>query len=371
MRFSMVSALMAAAATGVAAGVTPFLPHAVRADPPTKVKRDVAALATDTGFAAVGKINTGPFPADLNGSNKTYTWPVHTFEFESNGAALQMAYMDVPPCCMPNGKTLMMLHGKNFCSETWRDQIYHFTEMGFRVLALDNLGFCKSSKNATMQYSLAFQVWAYKGLLDALNLDTVVLMGHSYGGMLGTMFSFLMPQSIELFVSLDAIGAEPYTGAGLKYAPIDANIKQEASSNTASITGYESLYYYVGDMPDAAKEWVDMLNNIYWGSERNSFIQIQARIVDIVLTQPTTSYYPLITVPTFFTWGEKDLTYIGQWDPNMNGKLGNWKEFAPKVCASMKNCTAHQFDTYGHSTQVSNPPLYNQVTGDWIFSAMA
>ena len=51
-----------------------------------------------------------------------YPWPVSHFSFTSQGNALDMAYMDVKPA-MPNGKTVVLLHGKNFCAATWQDTI--------------------------------------------------------------------------------------------------------------------------------------------------------------------------------------------------------------------------------------------------------
>jgi pimeloyl-ACP methyl ester carboxylesterase len=43
-------------------------------------------------------------------------------EFVSQGAALDMAYMDVKPA-RPNGRTVVLLHGKNFCAATWAESI--------------------------------------------------------------------------------------------------------------------------------------------------------------------------------------------------------------------------------------------------------
>jgi hypothetical protein len=48
----------------------------------------------------------------------TYPWPVEHFTFASQGTALDMAYMDVKPKA-PNGRTMVLLHGKNFCAATW------------------------------------------------------------------------------------------------------------------------------------------------------------------------------------------------------------------------------------------------------------
>ena len=109
------------------------------------------------GFASAqvnGTIDNGPFPEDLNGSNFTYPWPVKVFRFSNQLQELEMAFMDVPPQNRANGKTIVMLHGKNFCGPTWEGSISLLTKVGYRVIAPDQIGFCKSTKPETYQFSL-------------------------------------------------------------------------------------------------------------------------------------------------------------------------------------------------------------------------
>lgn len=47
-----------------------------------------------------------------------YDYPVKTFSFDSQRQPLEMAYLDVAPSGKPNGRTLVLLHGKNFCAGT-------------------------------------------------------------------------------------------------------------------------------------------------------------------------------------------------------------------------------------------------------------
>ena len=74
-----------------------------------------------------------------------YPYPVRDFASNSQGERLTMRYMDVAPA-KPNGATVVLLHGKNFCAATWESQIAALTAAGYRVVAPDQIGFCKSSK---------------------------------------------------------------------------------------------------------------------------------------------------------------------------------------------------------------------------------
>ena len=47
-----------------------------------------------------------------------YPWPEFRFHFTSQRQSMQMAYLELKPE-KPNGRTAVLLHGKNFCSATW------------------------------------------------------------------------------------------------------------------------------------------------------------------------------------------------------------------------------------------------------------
>lgn len=108
---------------------------------------NASSAAASTAVAAVAGTSTATAPPDgpaygpeLQGFD--YPHPVHDFSFTSQGQTLHMAYMDVQPE-KPNGRTAVLLHGKNFCSATWGETITRLTDAGYRVIAPDQIGFCK------------------------------------------------------------------------------------------------------------------------------------------------------------------------------------------------------------------------------------
>ena len=103
-----------------------------------------------------------------------------------------MAYMDVKPA-HPNGRTAVLLHGKNFCAATWQATITALTEAGYRVIAPDQIGFCKSSKPAHYQFSFQQLAGNTHALLDSLGIDKATVMGHSTGGMLAIRYALMYP----------------------------------------------------------------------------------------------------------------------------------------------------------------------------------
>ena len=98
-----------------------------------------------------------------------YGWPVKHFTFTSQEQSLDMAYLDVKPE-KPNGRTVVLMHGKNFCAGTWDGTIRALSASGYRVIAPDQIGFCKSSKPMRYQFSFAQLAANTRALLDSLDI---------------------------------------------------------------------------------------------------------------------------------------------------------------------------------------------------------
>ena len=90
-----------------------------------------------------------------------------------------------------------MFHGKNFCSASWDTLVDRLRDAGFRVIAVDQIGFCKSTKPD--HYVFTFQQLAANthALLASLGISTVTIVAHSTGGMLGMRYALMYPDDVE------------------------------------------------------------------------------------------------------------------------------------------------------------------------------
>ena len=90
--------------------------------------RKVLALLLFMPLLTIGPAlaqESGPvYGARLEGFD--YPHPVQIFRFTSQKMPMEMAYMDVKPA-KPNGRTVVLLHGKNFCAATWEGTIAALT----------------------------------------------------------------------------------------------------------------------------------------------------------------------------------------------------------------------------------------------------
>ncbi|KAH7329059.1 alpha/beta hydrolase fold domain-containing protein [Stachybotrys elegans] len=329
----------------------------------------VAALQPAAVAAqASGTILDGPFPADLHGSNFTYPWPPRVFRFSSQLQELDMAFLDVPPCGAPNGKTAVLLHGKNFCAPTWNGTIRALSARGYRVVAPDQVGFCKSSKPAAYQFSLHQLAMNTRALLQALGVETFTLIGHSVGAMLSTRFALLYPEAVEELVLMCPVGLEDYIQKGVPYISIEASRATEAASTYASIRGYQQAVYYVNEWRPAYDVWVNMLVNIYYGSAREAFTKNQAQVVDMVLTGPVAPYFKDLKPRTLLVVGEKDRTAIGAaWaPPQVAATLGHFDVLGPQVASQLANGTLISYPDLGHTPQISHPDIFHSDLLGWL-----
>lgn len=141
----------------------------------------IAALAV----AGTAPAATAPVGANLERFD--YGAPVHWFQ----AGAVRMAYLDLAPTAPANGSTVVLLHGKNFCAGTWLETARALAARGYRVIAPDQVGFCKSSKPGDFQYSVPALATLTRDLLESLGIDRPVLVGHSTGGLIAMRYALL------------------------------------------------------------------------------------------------------------------------------------------------------------------------------------
>lgn len=146
--------------------------------------------------------------------------------FVSQGDALDMAYMDIRPS-KPNGRTAVLLHGKNFCSATWQATVAMLCEAEYRIIAPDQIGFCKSSKPAHYQFSFQQLAANTHALLISIGVNRAVLIGHSTGGMLAVRYALMYPETVDQLVLVDPIGLEDWKAKGVPWQSVDTWYQQE------------------------------------------------------------------------------------------------------------------------------------------------
>lgn len=333
------------------------------------MKTAVSALALAAGLTL-----SLPLPAESRTAygpqleGFSYPHPLEHYRFESQGKALQMAFMDVEPQGKANGRTALLLHGKNFCGATWERTIEVLSKAGYRVIAPDQVGFCSSSKPEGYQFSFAQLAHNTQALLEQKNIGRVTLIGHSMGGMLAARLALNYPQRVERLVLVNPIGLEDWQAEGVPYAPIDQLYQSELKTDFDSIKAYQQKFYYNGDWKPEYDRWVEMLAGMYAGDGKEQVAWNQAQTSEMVFTQPVIHEFSRIEAPTLLLIGGLDRTAPGanRAPEDVAKRLGNYPELGRRAAAMIPDARLVAFPDLGHSPQVEAPDEFHRALLDGL-----
>jgi pimeloyl-ACP methyl ester carboxylesterase len=306
-------------------------------------------------------VDAGPtYDARLDGFR--YPWPVELYSFRSQRQALEMAYMDVKPS-RPNGRVAVLLHGKNFCAATWETTITTLTNAGYRVIAPDQIGFCKSSKPAQYQFSFQQLAGNTHDLLESLGVNRVTMIGHSTGGMLAIRYALMYPSGVEQLVLVDPIGLEDWEARGVPWQSVDAWYQRELHTTAERIRAYERTTYYAGGWKPGYDRWVQMLAGMYRGPGRDKVAWDSALLYDMIYTQPVVYELGALRVPVLLMIGDKDTTAIGKdlAPPELRAKLGNYPVLGKMAAAQIPHAKLVEFPDLGHAPQIQAPDRFHKA----------
>ena len=120
--------------------------------------------------------------------------------FECDGH--QLHYLDSGPGRYR--KTALCLHSCIGWAYAYRNIIPHLQHHGYRVIALDLLGFGLSDKaNDVDELSLRAQSRRIAALIEALDLEDVTLIGHEMGASVAAQIPQLCPERVDALIAIN------------------------------------------------------------------------------------------------------------------------------------------------------------------------
>jgi soluble epoxide hydrolase/lipid-phosphate phosphatase len=116
------------------------------------------------------------------------------------------------------GFPVVMCHGFPELWYSWRRQIPALAEAGLRAIAPDLRGYGETEKPEPVEeYTIQKLVGDVIGLLDALDIEKAVLVGHDWGSIIAWSAAIMHPERIERLVSLNV----PYRGRSVMFPPLE------------------------------------------------------------------------------------------------------------------------------------------------------
>lgn len=319
--------------------------EAHRPEPPAPVQARASASASGAATRADPR-----FDAELSGS--VYPFPVRFFELSSQRQALRMAYLDVRPE-KPNGRTVLLLHGKNFSAFYWEPTIRWLTASGFRVLAPDQIGFGKSSKPSAYQFSFQALAQNTRALLDHAGVERVVVVGHSMGGMLATRFALQFPARTDRLALIAPIGLEDWKRL-VPARSVDDWYAAELKATPDSLRAYQKKAYYGGEWKPEYEALLTFAAGMTSHPDYPKVAWCSALTYDMIFNQPVLYEFSDLRVPTLLVIGLRDRTALGSaWaTPEVAAKLGDYAALGKRAAAAIPGAKLVELAGVGHLPQV-------------------
>ncbi|MBR0692606.1 alpha/beta fold hydrolase [Bradyrhizobium lablabi] len=309
-------------------------------------------------LAPVSAAEREPYGIGLEGF--PYPYPVQMLPLVNDGEQLRMAYMDVAPA-QPNGRTVVLLHGRNFPSSYWAPVIKTLTGAGYRVVVPDQVGFGKSSKP---QGDLHFDNLARNTvmLLDHLQIASADIVAHSLGGMLAVRIARAYPDRVNHLVLTAPIGLEDYR----LYVPPTPTEKILETEDKLTAEGYRKQLetnYALKLPPDQVTPFIDARFNIKGSAEYPRWLRAFVASAQLIYREPVAHEIPLISQPTLFVMGADDHNAPGR--PNapeaLRPKMGQNADLAKALAAKMPNARAEVIPNTGHLVFLEAPVKYDEL----------
>ena len=279
-----------------------------------------------------------PTPGDVQPGSITcdecpYPYPSKYLDISVYMQDVRMAYMDIAAQGTSNGHTVLLLHGNNFGGFYFKSIIDGLAKEGFRVIVPDQIGYGRSSKPVA-PYNLNSQARNTVLILRKENIERVMVVGHSMGGMLAARLATQYPKAVERLVIYNPIGLtdgrfdRPMT-------PIDESYQQTLKSDYQSIRA--SLGRYVAHNPKAWNAELETYTRIRYSwtlsADWPRLAMVQALIGQMLYADPVVYDWPHIQVPTLAFGGAEDMLlgpaarfqermqYLAKSIPNGNGRI--------------------------------------------------
>lgn len=286
--------------------------------------------------------------------NVRYAHPIKYFPISVEGQDVRMAYMDIAPTQLANGRTVMLFHGKNFGGYYWSDVIAALTSRGFRVVVPDQIGFGKSSK-PFIHYSFHQMAAWNKALLDALGIQKASILGHSMGGMLATRFALMYPEQTEKLLLENPIGLEDYRRF-VPYISADQQYATELKSTAESVRKYYRSSYFTLWKPEYEK-LVSVAVGVTHSADFPRWARVAALTFTMIYEQPVVHEFINIRVPTVLFIGKEDKTIVGKGllSPDQQALYGQYRLLGKQTAAKIHGAKLIEFDACGHIPHIEIP----------------
>lgn len=276
-----------------------------------------------------------------------WTWQGHSIEYTVMG----------------EGKPLLLIHGFGASIGHWQKNIPVLAKQGYRVFALDLLGFGGSAK-PHLDYTLELWQTQIKDFWQAHINEPTVFVGNSIGGLISLMLITEYPQIAAGGVLINCAG-------GLNHRPDELNLPLRLIMGTftklvsSPVTGKfifnnvrqktrirRTLYQVYRDRAAVTDELVEML---YTPSCDPNAHQVFASVLTAPAGPKPQDLLPKLQHPLLILWGEDD-----PWTPIKGAKIYQ------DLTSTNSQVEFYAIPSAGHCPHDEKPEVVNELLLNWL-----
>jgi pimeloyl-ACP methyl ester carboxylesterase len=282
-----------------------------------------------------------------------YPYNVKYDTIQSQRQHLAMAYM-YETVANPRG-TVMLFHGKNFNGSYWGETIKNLLMRGYNVFIPDQIGFGKSSKPVSYQYSFQVLSENTRIVMDKLKIGKVILLGHSMGGMLATRFSLMYPHRVQQLILENMIGLEDWQ-KWVFYKDVEFFFDRELKKSKDGVRQYMLTNYFHNEWKPSYDELLNLQTAFLQHPEYPVLAWNSALTYDMIITQPVVYEFRNLKVPTVLIIGQLDRTALGKdlVSKEVAAQMGNYPQLGKEIAAKIPSSRLIELPGLGHIPHVED-----------------
>jgi pimeloyl-ACP methyl ester carboxylesterase len=164
-------------------------------------KRDLAiAVGGAVGVAVAVKLLTRSASVRWEDVSDKVVHAEHSHFIHVDGARVH--YQEFGDAAKP---PMILIHGYTASVYVWKTVAPMLADAGFRVIAVDLLGFGYSEKPSWFDYSIQSQARMVSRFMDRIGIGRATVVGSSYGGAVAATIALDHPERIEKLVLIDPV----------------------------------------------------------------------------------------------------------------------------------------------------------------------
>jgi 2-hydroxy-6-oxonona-2,4-dienedioate hydrolase len=255
--------------------------------------------------------------------------------------------------CGSGKETVVMLHGSGPGASGWANfnrNIEPLVAAGYRVILMDCPGWSKSDSIVCSGSRSDLNARVLKGLVDALDLDRVHILGNSMGGHSAVAFALANPARVGKLVLMGGGtgGASPFTPMPTEGIKLLQGLYREPTIDNLK----KMMNVFVFDTSDLTEELFQArLDNMLGRREHlENFVKsLAANPKQFPDFGPRLAE---IKAPTLVVWGSND-----RFVPMDTGL---------RLLAGLPNAELHVFNRCGHWAQWEHAERFNRLVLDFL-----